>query len=93
MLYKKIHRQHVREWRLGRKFKFSRGSSAIYRVSREPYIAYIEGISIWVEDIRDDIRDDSDERIHIPIAFCLFDIADKESGQLLQAHKITWLED
>lgn len=84
MLYKKIHRQHVREWRLGRKFKFSHGSSAIYRVSREPYI---EGISIWVEDI----RDDSDEPI--PIAFCLFDIADEESGQLLQAHKITWLED
>ena len=86
MLYKKIHRQYIREWRLGRKFRFSHGSNTIYRVSREPYI---KGISIWVEDI----RDDSDEHTLIPIAFCLVDIADKYSSQLCH-HKddIKWLD-
>ena len=37
MLYKKIHRQHLRQFWKGRKFKFKTGKE-IYRVSRKPYI-------------------------------------------------------
>ena len=37
MLYKKIHRQHLRQFRKGRKFKFKPGNE-VYRVSRKPYI-------------------------------------------------------
>lgn len=36
MLYKKIHRQYLREWKVGRKYKTSSGK--VYKVSRKPYI-------------------------------------------------------
>lgn len=35
MLYKKIHRQHLREWRLGRKFK---EAGNVYKVTSKPRI-------------------------------------------------------
>ena len=35
MLYKKIHRQYVKEFRKGRKFKID---GEVYEVTREPYI-------------------------------------------------------
>ena len=35
MLYKKVHRQYLREFREGRKFK---DNSNIYEVTRKPYI-------------------------------------------------------
>ena len=37
MLYKKIHRQYLREWRLDRKFRF-RDNKEVYRVAIKPYI-------------------------------------------------------
>lgn len=40
MLYKKVHRQYVREWRLGRKYKFS---GVVLEVIREPYINIEKG--------------------------------------------------
>ena len=36
MLYKKIHRQYLREWRIGRKFDIINGN--VYEVTKEPYI-------------------------------------------------------
>ena len=42
MLYKKIHRQHVKEWRLGREFKYYN----IHRVTKKPHI---EGSYIWMD--------------------------------------------
>ena len=44
MLYKKIHRQYLREWRLGRKFKLDNGE--VYEVTKEPFID--EGFQIWL---------------------------------------------
>lgn len=35
MLYKKIHRQHVRKWRIGRKFEWF---GCVFVVAREPHI-------------------------------------------------------
>lgn len=37
MLYKKIHRQYLRQWRLGRKFKYG-GFKTIFKITNKPYI-------------------------------------------------------
>ena len=42
MLYKKVHRQHIREWRLGREFKI-RGE--VDEVASGPYT---KGGFIWI---------------------------------------------
>ena len=44
MLYKKIHRQHLREFRIGRKFKNKYGS--VCEVIKEPTIGKV---AIWLE--------------------------------------------
>lgn len=44
MLYKKIHRQYLREWRVGRKFKLDNG--LVYEITREPFIC--EGFQVWL---------------------------------------------
>ena len=36
MLYKKVHRQYLREWRVGREFKFK--DSNVHKVIEKPYI-------------------------------------------------------
>ena len=36
MLYKKVHRQYLKEWRLGRKYEMY---GEVCEVTREPYIA------------------------------------------------------
>ena len=40
MLYKKIHRQYLKNFRLGRKFKISNINckGKVYEVTREPYV-------------------------------------------------------
>lgn len=39
MLYKKIHRQHLREWRIGRRFRFYDDvNNWAYKITSEPYI-------------------------------------------------------
>ena len=40
MLYKKVHRQYLRECKIGRKFRF-RGE--VYKVTGKPFIYYSEG--------------------------------------------------
>ena len=45
MLYKKVHRQHLREFRKGRKFKYD---YHVHEVTKEPYIY---GGSIWISRI------------------------------------------
>lgn len=40
MLYKKVHRQYVRQFRIGRKYKFS---SYVYEVIEKPYINIRKG--------------------------------------------------
>lgn len=37
MLYKKIHRQYLREWKVGRKFKFD-DENKVREVTEKPYI-------------------------------------------------------
>lgn len=44
MLYKKIHRQYLRQWRIGRRFKIDSG--LVYEVTREPFID--EGFQVWL---------------------------------------------
>ena len=46
MLYKKIHRQYLRKWRIGRKFKYNRH---VYEVTKKPYID-IERGSIRIDN-------------------------------------------
>ena len=39
MLYKKAHRQYLREWRIGRRFRFYDDvNNWAYRITSEPYI-------------------------------------------------------
>ena len=40
MLYKKVHRQFVKEFRVGREFKYS---NKIFKITSKPYIDYSEG--------------------------------------------------
>ena len=53
MLYKKIHRQHVRKWKDGREFRF-KNVPTVFKISGKPYIRrkYFEGYRIcsggWV---------------------------------------------
>ena len=37
MLYKKVHRQHLREFKVGRKIKFC-GIDIVYKITKEPFI-------------------------------------------------------
>lgn len=41
MLYKKIHRQHLRKWRIGRKFRWY---NEVYEITQKPQI---DRDSIW----------------------------------------------
>lgn len=43
MLYKKIHRQFVREFRVGRRFRRRYNAEIIYEVTGKPNINYSEG--------------------------------------------------
>ena len=47
MLYKKVHRQYLREFRVGRKLKF-RGIDIVYEITKEPFIMRV-GYQILVE--------------------------------------------
>ena len=46
MLYKKIHRQYVREFRIGRKFKHDSSSNVVCEVIKEPIIGRV---AIWID--------------------------------------------
>lgn len=50
MLYKKIHRQHVRKWRDGRKFRF-KDIPTVFEISGKSYIErnYFEGYRICID--------------------------------------------
>ena len=39
MLYKKVHRQYVKEWRIGRKFRFI---NRVCKITSKPYISYLD---------------------------------------------------
>ena len=58
MLYKKIHRQHLREWRVGRKFKNE--YDVVYEVASKPYIEGLD-YQILVD------RNDGYEMLLIPL--------------------------
>lgn len=47
MLYKKVHRQYLREFRLGRKLRFC-GIDIVYEITKEPSIMRI-GYQVLVE--------------------------------------------
>ena len=47
MLYKKVHRQYLREFRVGRRFRFYDDSSEVHEVTRKPEIGLF---SIRVSD-------------------------------------------
>ena len=48
MLYKKIHRQYLREFKKGRKFKFNDGSEEVYEIFDEPLVDEDDEL-IWVD--------------------------------------------
>ena len=81
MLYKKIHRQHVREFRVGRRFKWYDGLTCrfdVYEVTGKPHIDLRYGcISVKLD-------------ITGPYSWILTPIADPQKG--IMDH-INWLED
>ena len=85
MLYKKIHRQYLREFRVGRKFKYFRyGREDVLKVIR-PHITRNCYVSVLV-------RCDC-----LPISLTLIYMTDKTGswfkGELINIDDITWLED
>lgn len=48
MLYKKTHRQYLREFRKGREFKFNDGNEEVYKIFDEPIIDEYNEL-IWVD--------------------------------------------
>lgn len=76
MLYKKIHRQHLREFRVGRKF-IKYDDSHVHEVTKEPYVY---GGSIWISRIID-----CNKR---PSSLWLFNIAGRNPGRWWN---VTWI--
>ena len=83
MLYKKIHRQYLRQFKKGRTFKID---GEVYKVYEEPFIDYPSPIicvkceSMWCYNCRR----------------CLIMMADNDIsyiGKRIGKDKITWLED
>lgn len=78
MLYKKIHRQYVKEFRKGRKYKFF----SVWEVIKEPYIdeGYIKiGINRYgVEDNVD--------------GWCLIPIVGPYKGRMWRIDSIEWID-
>ena len=82
MLYKKIHRQYVREFWEGRKFKYYDGRRRVRdEITSKPYIDYQEGY------IRVKSDDDWFEWPLIPIVDYDYPI-----GQLLHKDDFGWLK-
>ena len=81
MLYKKIHRQYLREWRKGRGFRFD-NSGEECEIIRGPYI---RDNYIWVDFgyVDYDDYDDLD----------LIRMTGGYPGQIRYHEAITWLED
>ena len=53
MLYKKVHRQYLRQFRKGRRFKFNKRDDEEHEITREPYIDVYENdyyISVDYDD-------------------------------------------
>ena len=81
MLYKKIHRQYLREFKKGRRFKYYDGSYNVRdEVTSKPYIDYSEG-AICVKSDYDGLE------------WCLIPIDDYyyPRGVRLQKNEIKWL--
>ncbi len=68
MLYKKTHRQYLREWRLSRRFKHEECGN-VYRITKEPYI---DGRYITIECI---------DETHYGYDFSLIYMTGDSSGQ------------
>lgn len=78
MLYKKVHRQHVKEWRIGRKFKFF----GVQEITREPYIdgSYIKVRYVMYNEELKDVDD------------TIISMTGEESGRMwFDKNIITWL--
>ena len=77
MLYKKYHRQYLREWRIGRKFKYNHCSSGIFEVTGKPYIC---GRNIQIDEV------DRFDEYEYDTVIAL------ESGKMSIKNIITWLD-
>lgn len=90
MLYKKVHRLHVRDFRVGRKFMYRFGDK-IFKITSKPYIDYSEGC------ISDGcIRIKCDGTVNgtwdlIVISDDYF--GDFSIGEIIDRDNIIWLED
>ena len=82
MLYKKIHRQYLREWRKGREFRFDDSGEECEIIRRGPYI---RDNYIWA-DYGDVDYDDSDD-------LDLIHLTGPDLGQIWDKNDMIWLED
>lgn len=79
MLYKKIHRQYLREFKVGRKFEY-RGSGDIGKITK-------------LYTTRDCYVSVSARFGCLPISLTLIHMTGPWNGKLLYIDDITWLED
>lgn len=82
MLYKKIHRQFLREFRVGREFKFFDVLEEVYEVTQKPYID-INGIMAY-------LKGDSSG---VNMRWYLIHTSGYYKGRILSNGNIAWLED
>lgn len=85
MLYKKIHRQYLREFRKGKRFKLD---DEVYKIIKEPFIDYpspricVKCESMWCCSSKKSLIIMIDSDHYIP-----------SLGERVYKDKITWLED
>ena len=85
MLYKKIHRQYLREFRKGRRFKLD---GEIYKIIKKPFIDYpfpricVKCESMWCRSSKKSLIIMIDSNDYIP-----------SLGERIYKDRITWLKD
>ena len=82
MLYKKIHRQYLRKWKVGRRFRHEKYGN-VYRITREPYI---DGRYITIDCI---------DKTHYGYDFSLIYMTGDSSGRFWynkNNYNVEWLD-
>lgn len=89
MLYKKIHRQYLREFRVGRKFWLN--GDVKYRIDTKPFIGPVGCIAVYLLNLTRMFEgDDPSYNVYLELIY----IADSCSGSgiLQNKDKITWCD-
>ena len=85
MLYKKVHRQYLREFRMGRKFRLNDGVK--YRIDTKPFISSVGCIAVNLLNLTS-LFEGSPYSVYLELIY----ITDPRSGILQYKDKIIWCD-